>query len=53
MAKRTKTEARHPKIFVLIPVGFVLIIGGLLLFGEWRQETTDAGMNDTVEEAIE
>ena len=46
-------RSRHPWRLALIPIGFLVLIGGFLLYGEYVQETTDSSMDDTVEEAME
>lgn len=39
-----RSGVKHPRLFILIPLGFVLIVGALLLFGEGVQEATDDGV---------
>ncbi|EAR52943.1 nicotinate phosphoribosyltransferase [Oceanicola granulosus HTCC2516] len=53
MATPPEKSPKRPRLFVLIPLGFVLLILAMFVLGEWRQETTDSGLNDEVEEAIE
>ena len=40
-------------IYALVPLGFVLIVGAMLLGGEVVQETTDGVMVDEVEEKVD
>ncbi|GGL56076.1 hypothetical protein [Wenxinia marina] len=39
--------------YALIPLAFLVLVAALLLGGEAVQETTDSGMDDGVEEAVE
>ena len=40
-------------LYAMIPLGFVVIVGIMLLGGEAVQETTDSPMADEVEEVVE
>jgi hypothetical protein len=41
---KRRSGVKHPRLFILIPLGFVLIVGALLLFGVGVQEATDDGV---------
>lgn len=42
--RKRRSGVKHPRLFILIPLGFVLIVGALLLFGVGVQEATEDGV---------
>ena len=46
--QKRRSGVKHPRLFILVPLGFVLIVGALLLFGEGVQEATEGEFEETV-----
>ena len=53
MAKRPDGGPSRPRLFALIPLGFVILVAVLVIFGFWRSETSEIGPTDAAEEQAE
>lgn len=45
---KRRSGVKHPRLFILIPLGFVLIVVAMLLFGAGVNEATEEEFEETV-----